>query len=633
MCGIAGVMQREGRLPGDVPALAASLGRALAHRGPDGSGDWRAPDGNVLLVHRRLAIIDPGPGGVQPMATPDGRFHIVFNGEIYNYRALRGDLQSHREHFVTASDTEVLLRLVSRGGASRLSDVRGMFAFACWDAAERSLLVARDRFGIKPLYVAAGPRQIAFASELSALRASKLIDGETSPAGILAFLQWGSVPPPLTWQRGVEMLEPGTWRRWWLDGREERGVFADARTVYACGSHGHGTALVSRASERDLRAEVGAAVRESVRAHLVADVPVGVFLSGGIDSGALVSCATSIGASNLQTFTVGFDDESSETGRARSVATLFGTTHHELRVDPADVIRDLPAVLSHLDQPTIDGVNSYYVSRAVAATGIKAVLSGAGGDELFGGYPSFRRLPRALQARHLAGPLWPAVGAAAGVFMPGRLQARWRHFAASDGSPTEAYRVQRGFLLPEEVAEFAGPALRDASVWCDANETVARVEHAWLSPAAPERVTAAAARLETRLYLGSQLLRDLDVMSMAHGLEVRVPFVDHELAERVWPQLSFFPELQAGKRLLHSTLDRSLPDAIVRHPKQGFTLPFDRWMRGELGPFVQDGMRRLADAGWITAELPDRAWADWLEGVSHWSRPWGLGVLGHFLSQ
>ena len=626
MCGIAGVVQRDGRLPGDVPALAATLGRALAHRGPDGAGTWQAPDGSMLLVHRRLAIIDPGPGGGQPMATPDGRFHIVFNGEVYNFRALRAGLESHGERFASGSDTEVLLRLVSRGGVTRLSEVRGMFAFACWDALERSLLVARDRFGIKPLYVAAGQKHIAFASELGALRASGLGGAGTSAAGVLAFLEWGSVPPPLTWQRGVEMLEPGTWRRWRLDGREECGVFADARAAYPSG-------VRQPRSVEAFRAEVGPAVRESVRAHLVADVPVGVFLSGGIDSGALVSCATSVGAANLQTFTVGFDDASSEIDRARSVAALFGTTHHELHVDPSEVARELPAVLARFDQPTIDAVNSFYVARAVAATGIKAVLSGAGGDELFGGYPSFTRLPRAIAAKQLAGPLWPAVGPLAGLFMPKRLRARWRHFAATNGSLVEAYRVQRGFFLPDEVAELAGPALREASTWRDAVAQVQAVERALLTPVSPEAPQAAVARLESRLYLGSQLLRDLDVMSMAHGLEVRVPFVDHDLVGRVWPELAFHQDLMIGKRLLADTLERPLPDAVVRHPKQGFTLPFGRWMAGDLGPFVQDGMRRLSDAGWIAPGAPDRVWAAWRRGAAHWSRPWGLSVLGHFLNQ
>jgi asparagine synthase (glutamine-hydrolysing) len=631
MCGFAGVVQRDGRLPGDLRALADALGGSLAHRGPDGAGVWQAPGdttGQVLLVHRRLAIIDPGPGGVQPMATPDGHFHIVFNGEVYNYRALREDLRSRGEHFVTGSDTEVLLRLVATGGVSRLADVRGMFAFACWDTVNRSLLLARDRFGIKPLYVAAGPGRLAFASELSALRASHLVTGEPSPAGVLAFLRWGSVPPPLTWLHGAEMLEPGTWRRWWLDGREERGAFADTRSVYV--RSGSGRQVRSREIQ-SLRADAGAAVRESVRAHLVADVPVGVFLSGGIDSGALVSCATAIGAGNLQTFTVGFADTSSEIPRARAVARKFGTTHHELHVDPADVARDLPAVLARLDQPTIDAVNSFYVSRAVAATGIKAVLSGTGGDELFGGYPSFARLPRALAAKHVAGPFWPAVGSLARAFVPRRLTARWDHFAASNGSLIEAYRVQRGFLLPQEVAALAGPALCQPDQWREALQEVEAVERLLLLPLAPENPSAAVARLESRMYLGSQLLRDLDVMSMAHGLEVRVPFVDHVLLAQIWPRLARHSRLLSGKRLLADTLDHPLPDANVRHPKQGFTLPFARWIGGTLAPFVNDGMRRLSAAGWIGPAVPDRVWTDWRHGLAHWSRPWGLAVLGHFL--
>jgi asparagine synthase (glutamine-hydrolysing) len=456
------------------------------------------------------------------------------------------------------------------------------------------------------------------------------VAADVSPAGILAFLRWGSVPPPLTWLRGVEMLEPGTWRRWRLDGREERGVFADARALYASGPRDAARSKTS--SLAAVREETGRAVRDSVRAHLVADVPVGVFLSGGVDSGALVSCAASAGTADLQTFTVGFDDESSEIERARSVAALFGTTHHELHLDSSGVLRDLPAVLSRLDQPTIDAVNSFFVSRAVAATGIKAVLSGAGGDELFGGYPSFRRLPRALAAKKMAGPLWPAVASVAGVFMPPRLAARWRHFASTNGGLIEAFRVQRGFFLPGEAAALAGPALRDGAVWPDAVDRVEAVEQALLSPSAPEEMAASVARLESRMYLGSQLLRDLDAMSMAHGLEVRVPFVDHELAGHVWPQLSFWPELLAGKRLLSDTLERPLPSAIVRYPKQGFTLPFNRWMNGALGPFVQDGMRRLSAAGWIAGDVPDRVWTAWRRGAAHWSRPWGLGVLGHFLN-
>jgi len=626
MCGIAGVLHRDGSPIDDWATLAKTLGGALAHRGPDGAGVWRSPSSDLLLVHRRLAIIDPGPDGAQPMTTADGRHVLVFNGEVYNYRELRDALETRGERFRTSSDTDVLLRLIALDGPQALARVRGMFALACWDSSDRSLLVARDRFGIKPLYVVTRGETVAFASELQALVRGGLVDAEPSPAAVLGFLAWGSVPPPLAWNRGAEMIEAGTWRECRPDGTDVRGRFADARAPY-------------RSARRDdslrqadaLRSAAGEAVRDSVRAHLVADVPVGVFLSGGIDSGALVSAATSIGATNLKTFTVAFDAETSEAERARTVGEAFGTEHHELRVDAPHIVADLPSVLARLDQPTIDGVNSFYVSRAVAATGIKAVLSGAGGDELFGGYPSFSRLPRAMRAKRAAGPLWPVIGAAGRGVLPQRLRTRWNHFTQSNGSWTEAYRVQRGFFLPQEIGALAGPALREPAIWADARDGLERAEHACLEPAGSERSAAAVARMESRLYLQSQLLRDLDVMSMAHGLEVRVPFVDAALVDTVWPALGSHPALVAGKQLLHATLERPLPEAVVRHPKQGFTLPFATWMRGELAPLVRDGLDRASRAGWIASDAPSRLWTDWSEGRAHWSRTWGVSILGHFL--
>jgi len=619
MCGIAGGVRLDGAI---APGAASALDAALAHRGPDGRGAWRSPAGDVLLVHRRLAIIDPGPSGAQPMSTPDGRHHIVFNGEIYNYRELRTALEARGERFATGSDTEVLLRLLACDGAGALSRVRGMFAFGWWDTEARALVLARDRFGIKPLYIAATTHGIAFASEAQALVAAGFADTAVDAAGVLAFLAWGSVPPPLTWAAGIESLEPGTWLRWTSEGGRAQRAFADVAAVYA--------ASPSNASERDLRARVGAAARDSVVAHLVADVPVGIFLSGGIDSSAILSAAADAGASGLNTYTVRFDDRSSEHEYAQMVASAFGATHHELRLDASRIAADLPRILARLDQPTVDAVNTFYVSQAVAATGVKAVLSGIGGDEMFGGYSSFTRLPPAVRMKRAAGVAAPAVGAAVAAVLPERLTERWRQFIGSNGHVAAAYRTQRGLFMPAELERLAGPALRDR--WQDATRRLAEAEAAIFRGAA-STLEGDVARLETRMYLGAQLLRDADAMSMAHSLEVRTPFVDHELLAAVWPDLGAHPALLRNKRLLHETLARRLPREAVERPKQGFTLPFARWIGGELEPFVRSGMASLADAGWIDRRLPDEAWSAWRRGAAHWSRPWALGVLGQWLQQ
>jgi asparagine synthase (glutamine-hydrolysing) len=619
MCGIAGVVRQGGAIG---PDSSAALGAALAHRGPDGRGVWRSAAQDAVLVHTRLAIIDPGPSGAQPMATPDGRHHIVFNGEVYNYRELRGSLEARGERFMTGSDTEVLLRLLARDGPAALAHVRGMFALGWWDVEARSLVLARDRFGIKPLYVAATDRSIAFASEIHALVSSGLVDRTIDPAGVMGFLAWGTVPPSLTYVAGVESLSAGSWMRWSIDGGRAHQRFADLAGVYARPASG--------CTESQLRERVGAAVQQSVDAHLVADVPVGVFLSGGIDSSAILSAAVDAGVPGLNTYTVRFDDRSSEHEYARLVASSFGATHHELVLDPSRIVCDLPRILAHLDQPTLDGVNAYYVSAAVAGTGIKAVLSGSGGDELFGGYPSFRRLPAAMRWKRRMQPLVPVVKPLVSVVLPKRLTERWQHFMSADGRIDAAYRTQRGLYMPAEVERLAGPALRDC--WTPTAERLAAAESALFDGAATT-LEGDVARLETRVYLGSQLLRDLDVMSMAHGLEVRVPFVDHVLLDAVWPDLGAHPSLMHNKRLLHETLARPLPRETVDRPKQGFTLPFAQWMRADLQPFVRSGMAHLVDAGWIARDVPDATWSAWQRGAAHWSRPWALGVLGAFLRQ
>jgi len=618
MCGIAGVLSREPLA--DSPALAARLGACLSHRGPDDAGVFQGADGRLLLVHRRLAIIDPSPAGHQPMASPDGRHWIAFNGEVYNFRRLRAELESAGERFTTQTDTEVLLRLLVRRGPAALAGVRGMFALAWWDAGERSLLVARDRFGIKPLYVAASAARVAFASEVHALVGSGLVDRTIDAAGVLAFLRWGSVPSPLSWVAGVTALEPGTWRQWSAGGAEGGGQYADARALWVSDT--------APAAGDDLRERTRAALVDSVTAHLVADVPVGVFLSGGVDSAALVSAAHAAGR-QVHTYTVTVDDAGySEAREAQAVATRFQTVHHTLRVDASTVATDWPHILSHLDQPTGDAVNTFYASRAVAATGVKAVLSGVGGDEVFGGYPSFRRLPKALRWARALGPIVPGAARVAGLAAPAWRAAKWRHFASSCGASAEAYRALRGFLMPAELPAMCGPALAGDH---EAASRVSALEREWLSPVGAETPEATVARLESTAYLRAQLLRDVDVMSMAHGLEVRVPFVDDPLIRAVWPAVGADPRWLAGKRLLVEAAPHPLPESVTGAPKRGFTLPFEQWMRGPLAEPITTGLADLASDGWITTQAADDVWRDWQVGQAHWSRAWSLGVLGQFL--
>ncbi|MGH9349721.1 MAG: asparagine synthase (glutamine-hydrolyzing) [Vicinamibacterales bacterium] len=620
MCGLAGIVSFGGTRIDE--SIAGALGAALAHRGPDGEGTYASR--GVLLVHRRLAIIDPSPRAAQPMASPDARYRLVYNGEVYNHRELRIGLEGRGEQFRTASDTEVLLRLLAREGPAGLARVRGMFALALWDERERTLLLARDRFGIKPLYVSHAAGRIVFASEVGALRRAGLVPRTVSAAGVLAYLAWASVPPPLTWLDDVEALQPATWRRYTADGASTEGLFADPRAAYVTGD--------AECDEPALRAATAAAVRQAVRAHLVSDVPVGVFLSGGVDSGAIVSAARDVSAGDLRTYTVVVDEAGhSEAAAAEGVARLFGTTHHVLTVDAAHVAADLPSIVQRLDQPTADAVNTYYVSRAVAATGVKAVLSGIGGDEMFGGYPSFDRVPVALKMSHVLGPAMPVTGALATVALPAWRAAKWRHFA-QDPEIDQGYRALRGFFMPEELPSLVGPALKDTAVHRDAHAALALAEERLFAACGPERPVASVARLETRGFLGAQLLRDVDAMSMAHGLEVRVPFVDADLQRVVWPALALHPSLLKGKRLLHDTLARPLPPEVTGRPKQGFTLPFASWMRGPLQDAVRDGLDALAGSGWVGRDAPDTVWTAFARGQAHWSRAWGLGMLGRFLA-
>jgi asparagine synthase (glutamine-hydrolysing) len=619
VCGICGYL-------GDPRGIDGSaMIEALGHRGPDGRGAWRraTADGEVFLGHTRLAIIDLSPAGAQPMATPDGVHTISYNGEIYNYRALRAELEGRGYAFRGTSDTEVLLYLLREEGAPGLDRVRGMFALAFWDAEKQELLLARDPFGIKPLYYTDSAARLAFASELRALLRGGAAAPELDPAGVESYLAFGCVMRPQTMVRGVQTLEPGRFLR--------RRAGATAARL------GRHSTLRAPATLPRTYAEAiettAATLRRVVAEHMVADVPVGVLLSGGIDSSGLV--ATLSGQDlTVDTFTVifaGEDESLSERPFAAAVAQRYGTRHHEVRIEGTTVDAVGEAV-SRLDQPSIDGANTYVVCKAVRGAGITVVLSGLGADEVFLGYgnhETFARLrllhhltaiPGAREALRLAAHLpWPA---------PSFRQQKAIAYLATKGRPADAYAAMRGlFSTPRITALLGRPATEPGAFVSD------------LPLAAPPADTPSlTSALDLMNYMGNMLLRDSDVMSMAHSLELRVPYLDRDLVETVL-SLPAALKLRRGrpKPLLVDAIQPPLPRAIVERRKRGFVLPFARWLRRDLyndvaDTFVDTSM--LLGAG-LDPPAAREVWRGYLtrHDESAWTRPWGLHVLARWVRE
>src|SRR2546426_1258371 len=391
MCGIAAIFSyRDGRPVSESELLA--IRDRMTSRGPDGAGIWISPDRSAGLAHRRLSILDLSPSGAQPMFDETGAFGISFNGEIYNYRELRAELEKKGFHFRSTTDTEVLLHLYADRGVNMLDCLRGMYAFALWDERKKALLLARDPYGIKPLYYSDNGTVFRAASQVKALLAGGNIDTTANPAGHVGFFLWGHVPDPHTLYRGIRALPAGSFM-WVQHGKSPaESVFCSITKIFAGNGDNNG-----RGSVKEIVRE---ALHDSVRRHLIADVPVGVFLSSGVDSTIVAALAAEDGGS-LQTVTLGFDEykgtPNDEAPLAEDVARLYGADHRTVRVARRDFEDSFDNMMWSMDQPTIDGVNSYWVSRAARQAGLKVALSGLGGDELFGGYPSFRQVPRLVK--------------------------------------------------------------------------------------------------------------------------------------------------------------------------------------------------------------------------------------------
>lgn len=634
MCGIAGIIGRLDRHRSALERMSA----ALAHRGPDGEGFWASAPGpggwGVALAHRRLSILDLSPAGAQPMVDPATGAVVAFNGEVYNYVALRERLAARGERFRSTGDTAVVLRALAREGAAAVPALRGMFAFAFFDPSTRRLLLARDPLGIKPLYLCRNPDpggdwKVAFASEVRALLASGLLPSPRLDPRAVASVVWnGFVVGPGTAVAGVESLGPGELRV--LD---EEGTQLRAETFW--------TAAAPAGAPPVAEPELARELQECVRLHLASDVPLGVFLSSGVDSSAVANLAHRSGVGPVHTFTLAFEEpELDEGGLARRISAAIGTEHREVVLSQERFVARLEAAIDALDQPTFDGLNSYYLSQAVREAGFKVALVGTGGDELFGGYASFRDLPRLLAwsgraalvpralrvagARAIAAALQPRRGAVP----PQTRWAKLPEMVRRGDDLLALYQLAYALFLPdfqERLLPDGGARLLEDGLGA-ATRARLRAEAAGRSPLAAISV------MEERLFLGERLLRDSDAASMAVSLELRLPLVDQVLFERVdrMPDGARYAPL--GRKAVLRRLGLSgLDPALFDRPKRGFVLPFDRWIRSSLGRVMDETLRDpalVARAG-LAPDAVARLWRAFQESAPgmYWSRIWALYVL------
>lgn len=585
MCGIAVHLNFSG------PAEPLDLD-LIRHRGPDSAGEWSSPDRRCWLGNTRLAIVDLSPTGAQPMEDPATGNVIVTNGEIYNHRAVREKLGGDVAWRGT-SDTETLLVGYARWGQAVVDHVKGMFAFAIYDAARNELFLARDRLGQKPLYYVMEAGDFRAASEV------KVLVGEGTAIGAAAisgYLQWGACPESALLFANVQVLPAGHAMVLSADGTIKTWRYWPARTDIVSGPN----QVIST-----LRSLIDRAVDE----HLLADVPVASFLSGGIDSSVITALAAQKLANKLQTYSVGFDlAEFDETAIAQEIADRYKTDHHRIQLSEEEVIKSVTEAVDKLDLPSVDAINTYIVSRAVARHGVKVALSGLGGDELFGGYPSFRDVPR-LQLVAALPRFFRRI-----VALAGNLGERIADLP-STGDALELAHWRRRFFTDEMLREAGLPITRESLDHCVAlPDDFARISWAELTG-----------------YMRRMLLRDADQMSMAVSLEMRVPFLDHELVEYVLGLPATEKKRYSGtKGLLVEACRDLLPTSVYDRPKAGFVLPMKQWMGGPLASFVDGGLRETIERGLLPEVFVNKLRADFQGERLHWTRLWGLVVLGHY---
>ena len=630
MCGICGVVGDNDRE--STQGIVRRMMGQMHHRGPDDEGLF--VDDSVALGMRRLSIIDLG-GGHQPVFNEDGTVAVVFNGEIYNFQELRHTLESRRHAFRTASDTEVIVHGYEEWGEDCVDHLEGMFAIAVAETSKSTrrgnprVLLARDRLGIKPLYYALADGALLFASEVRSLLASGQIEPRLSEAALRSYLLFGSVVEPMTLVEGVRSLPPGHRILISAAGVHERICPEPYWNVEESARPATNTERLGRSSAAGFLRSI---LEETVESHLIADVPVGVFLSSGIDSTALVALAAQKRAA-VHTVTVVFQEhEFNEAEPARRTAQRFGTKHHELALTGDDMLARLGEAVGALDQPSMDGINSYFVSWAAREAGLKVALSGLGGDEMFGGYGTFRSTPKAKSVAALARKVpgnFRSVLASTAESISTHLNRKDAHrkMAALWRDPNflpHPYFYTRLLFTPAQVLELLScNGAVAAEPWQD-----------WLVQITRESEQlddfTSVSCLESRSYMANTLLRDTDAMSMAHSLEVRVPFLDHPLVEFVSSLPGRIKSADGvPKSLLVEAMGDLLPGEVVFQRKRTFTLPWEHWLRGPLRAEVESEFSSIAPslAGCLDDRTVRQVWTSFLQGDTSWSRVWSLVVL------
>ena len=576
MCGIAGAFfYNEKTEQQKVDTVVKKMSDRLVNRGPDSYGYWCDQKTKIGFGHRRLSILDLNARSDQPMISDDGRYTIVFNGEIYNFRELRSSLEAAGETFKTTGDTEVILKSFIRLKEKMLSTLRGMFAIAIWDSVEKKLFLARDPYGIKPMYYSNNRDHFLFASQVKAILDTGIVSHDPSPRGQAGFWLMGSVPEPHTWFNDIQSLPAGTWCEIDVQGKMTSKKYWDIADSW------------KNASECDLtdsqiQNRVREAVFESVKKHLISDVPVGVFLSGGIDSASVAGLIQDSGVQMMKGLTITFKEfqnqHEDESVIAAEVAKKYGFEHHIRVITREEFQADLPQILKAMDQPSLDGINTWYATKAVKEQKLKVVLSGVGGDELFWGYPSFRQIPDLNQKINI---LKNIPGASTLAQLALGFQARrtnnerWNYLTKAGQSLYGAYWLRRGLYSPGQLSELMGKdlaaqALNDFSIEQFIQSQVGELA---------DDEQSAVAQLESMVYMRNQLLRDSDWASMDHSVELRTPLVDAWLLKEIAPLFKSFHRFP-GKTLLANSPKVPLDKSIIERRKTGFGIPLGQWLNG-----------------------------------------------------